>query len=263
MRLDGTRVVVTGASRGLGERLANAAAARGARVALVARSAEAIGKLAAELGGDAYPCDLSDATGIERLARAIEADGPVDVLVNNAGIDLAGRLTDVATDDVVQLFNVNLLAPVLLARAMLPAMIERGRGQIVNISSLAGTNAIPGVTAYSASKAGLSHFSAVLRAELRGLPIGVTLVELGPFEGTMIESLRSHAPTRRALERLRRLRLTVDLDVDAVVRAIVGAIERDKRHVRMPARDVAFPLLVESPRRMTEWLLAGVDHQSD
>ena len=91
MNLSGARVVVTGASRGIGARSRPTRRA-GARVVLVARSGEAIAGLAGELGGEAYPADLADPSTIEPLVRAIEADGPIDVLVNNAGVDLTGAL---------------------------------------------------------------------------------------------------------------------------------------------------------------------------
>jgi short-subunit dehydrogenase len=258
MKLDGARVVITGASRGIGALLAGRCAARGARVALVARSEGPLTKLAADLGGDAYPADLGDTAVIDPLVRRIESEGPVDVLVNNAGVDLTGALADLPADAIAQLVAVNLLAPVLLCRAVIPGMRARGRGHIMNVSSLSGTNAIPGVLPYSASKAGLSHFTAGLRAELKGSGITTTLAELGPVESTMMDSLRDHEPTRRALARLARFGLIVDLDLDGVADALVRAIEHDRRHVRMPRRDALFPLLTEAPRRMTEWLLTGI-----
>ncbi len=258
MNLSGARVVVTGASRGIGAALATECAKRGSRVALVARSREALEKLAADLGGDAYAADLADASAIAPLVARIHADGPVDVLVNNAGLDLTGALTELPTDQIEQLIKVNLLAPILLCRAILPGMQSRGGGHIVNISSLAGTNALPGVLPYSSSKAGLSHFTAGLRAELKGTDVTTTLAEIGPVEGSMIDSLRGHAPTERALARLARLRVSFDLDMHAVVDALVEAIERERRHVRLPKRNALFPMLTEAPRRMTEWLLAGV-----
>jgi short-subunit dehydrogenase len=259
MQLSGSRVVVTGASRGLGAAVATRIARRGGRVALVARSGDVITRLAAELGGDAYPADLADSDAIEPLAARISADGPIDVLVNNAGLDLTGALTELDPDAIRELVLVNLLAPMLLSRAVIPGMLERRRGHIVNVSSLAGTNALPGVAPYSTSKAGLSHFTASLRAELKGTPITTTLVEIGPVESEMMDSLRGHAPTRRALQRLAKLQLVADLDMDDVADALVTAIERDRRHLRLPHRDALFPLLSEAPRRMTEWLLAGVD----
>jgi short-subunit dehydrogenase len=258
MILSGARVVVTGASRGIGAELARACAARGARVALVARSKEHLYKLAADLGGNAYPADLADATAIDSLVGRIEADGPIDVLVNNAGIDLTGALTDLPAEQIAQLIDINLLAPMLLCRAALPGMQARGRGHILNVSSLSGTNALPGVLPYSASKAGLSHFTAGLRAELKGTPITTTLAQIGPVESSMIDSLRAHGPTRRALARLATLQLTYDLEMSTVVDALVAAIETERRHVRLPKRDAMFPILTEAPRRITEWLLVGV-----
>jgi len=258
VRLPGARVVVTGGSRGIGAALATELAARGARVALVARSAEPLEKLAAELGGESFPADLADASAIEPLVRSIEADGPIDVLVNNAGVDLTGELVTLPADAITRLVAVNLCAPILLCRAVIPGMRDRGRGHIVNVSSLAGTNALPGVAPYSASKAGLSHFTAGLRAELKGTPITTTLAQIGPVESTMIESLRAHERTRRALARLERLHLSFDLEMPVVVDALVDAIEREKRHVRLPKRDALFPLITEVPRRLTEVLLAGV-----
>ena len=258
MEIRGARIVVTGASRGMGAGLAQSLAAVGARVVLVARSRDAIEKLAADLGGEAYAADLAHGDRIERLVREIEAVGPIDVLVNNAGVDLTGALHELAADDIEQLIAVNLVAPMLLCRAVLPGMWKRERGHILNVSSLAGTNALPGVAPYSASKAGLSHFTAALRAECKGTAVTTTLAEIGPVESDMMDSLRSHEPTRKAVARLAALRLSVDLDMDKVVAALVEAIRTEKRHVRMPARDVMFPMLVEAPRRITEFLLAGV-----
>jgi short-subunit dehydrogenase len=261
MQLSGARILITGASRGLGAALAVRVARRGGRVALVARSEAEINALAAELGGDAYTADLAHTDGLDELVGRVAADGPIDVLVNNAGVDLTGALTELAPERIEQLIMVNLLAPMLLSRAVIPGMLQRRRGHIVNVSSLSGTNTIPGVVPYSTSKAGLTHFTACLRAELKGTPITTTLAELGPVESTMMDSLRGHEPTNRALRRLAKLRLVVDLDMDEVADALADAIESDRRHLRLPHRDALFPLLSEAPRRMTEWLLTGVDAQ--
>jgi uncharacterized protein len=256
--LTGARVVVTGASRGLGAALAAQLAQRGARLALVARSENDLSKLAAQIGGDAYPADLADDEAIDHLIPRITADGPIDVLINNAGLDLTGALTDLAPDRIRELLIVNLLAPMLLCRAVIPTMLTQGHGHILNVSSLSGTNALPGLAPYSTSKAGLSHFTASLRAELKGTPITTTLAEIGPVESTMMDNLRSHQPTRRALARLEHLHLAADLPMGSVVDALVHAIERRRRHVRLPRRDALFPMLAEAPRRLTEWLLVGV-----
>jgi short-subunit dehydrogenase len=258
MKLDGARVVITGASRGIGEQLARACAAKGAQVVVVARSTEALQKLAADIGGEAFTADLSDPSQIEPLVDDIHHGGPIDVLVNNAGVDLTGNFVDLAWTDIGQLLAVNLLAPMLLCWAVIPGMEARRRGHIMNVSSLAGTNAVPGVVPYSSSKAGLSQFTAGLRAELKGTPITTTLVEIGTVEASMADNLRAHPPTQRALQRLGRLGVVVDLEMDTVIAALVTAIERERRHVRMPKRDAVFPMLVETPRRITELLLTGV-----
>ena len=263
MKLAGSRVVVTGASRGIGAGLAVGLARKGARVALVARSRDAIAKLAAELDGEAYPADLADADAIAPLVAAIEANGPIDVLVNNAGVDLTGSFSELPPDRIRELLAINLVAPVLLCRAVIPAMRARGSGHVVNVSSLAGTNALPGLAPYSTSKAGLSHFTAALRAECKGTGITTTLAEIGPVESSMMQSLHGHPATERALARLRHLRLAVELDMDDVVDGLVDAIERQRRHLRMPKRNALFPILSETPRRMTELLLAGVRAQDD
>jgi uncharacterized protein len=263
MKLSGARVVVTGASRGIGARLATQLAATGARVALVARSRDAIVDLATELGGEAYPADLADASTVGPLVRAIETDGPIHVLVNNAGIDLTGAFVDLDPARIRELIAVNLVAPMLLCRAVVPTMRLRGAGHIMNVSSLAGTNALPGLAPYSTSKAGLSHFTAALRAECKGTGITTTLAEIGPVESSMMQSLHGHPPTERALQRLATLRLAVELDMDQVVAALVHAIEHERRHVRMPKRSALFPILTEVPRRITEVLLTGVRAQDD
>ncbi len=254
-------MVITGASRGLGLALAERLAQRGARLALVARSEEVLEQLAARLGGAAYPADLARTDALDEVIGRISADGPIEVLINNAGLDLTGPLTELPAERIRELILVNLVAPMLLSRAAIPLMCRQGRGQIVNVSSLSGTNALPGLAPYSASKAGLSHFTASLRAELKGTPITTTLAEIGPVESTMMDSLRGHEPTQRALARLERLGLAVDLEMGSVADTLVDAIERDRRHVRLPRRDALFPLLSEAPRRMTEWLLAGVSAQ--
>src|SRR4051812_36179332 len=157
MELHGKRVLITGASRGIGEALARAFAADGATVALVARSAGAIEKLAADLGGTAHPADLGDPAQVATLIERVEHEsGPIDVLVNNAGVDITKSIVDFTHDDVAQILQINLATPIDLSRQVIPGMLVRGRGHIVNISSLAACGVYPGVVAYSATKAGLS-----------------------------------------------------------------------------------------------------------
>jgi short-subunit dehydrogenase len=259
MELAGSRVLITGASRGIGEALARRFASAGARVALVARTEPAIKDLAAELDGTAHPADLSEPHEVRRLVERIEGDGgPIDVLVNNAGIEEAGRFDEQSADDVERTFRVNLLAPVELCRQVLPGMLRRGRGHVVNVSSLAGTGVFPGLVAYSSTKAGLTQATAGLRAELRGTPVRTTLVELGPVPTDMLDRVGAYAPTRDSFDRFYRLHLLADVSPDDVAADVVAAVERGRRHVRHPKRALAFPLLAEAPRRTVEVLLTGV-----
>ena len=259
MQLAGSRVLVTGASRGIGEALARRFAARGARVALVARTESAIKDLAAELDGTAHPADLADPLEVRGLVERIEGDGgPVDVLVNNAGIEEVGRFDHQSADDLERAFQVNLVAPAELCRQAIPGMLRRSRGHIVNVSSLAGTGVFPGMVAYSSTKAGLTQLTAGLRAELRGTPIRTTLVELGPVPTDMLDRAESYPPTRDSFDRFRQLRLLADVSPSDVADDVVTAVERGRRHVRHPKRAIAFPLLAEAPRRTVEVLLTGV-----
>ena len=259
MKVAGTRVVITGASRGIGEQLAIAFAGAGARVALVARTEAAIKALADRLGGTAHTADLADPDDTRGLIDRIEADGgPVDGLINNAAVEHAGPFLELSHAQLESQVHLNLVAPMDLARQVIPGMIRRGRGHIVNVSSLGGTNAVPGVTSYSASKAGLSHFTGLLRAEFKGAPIKTTLVELGPVSTQMMQNLYDYGPSDRAVARFRHLGLIKEVSPEHVARNVLQAVERDRRHVRMPKRDALFPLLVEAPRRITEIILTGV-----
>jgi short-subunit dehydrogenase len=260
MEISGTRVLVTGASRGIGERTARAFAGAGARVALVARSEEPLAKLAAELGGDAYPTDLADPAAVAGLFDRVEADGVVDVVVNNAGVDLTGRLIDADPAAIGMLYQVNLLAPTEVCRQALARMVPRKRGHVVNVSSLAGVSAVPGLAAYSASKAGLSHFTCALRAETKGTGVGTTLVEIGPVPTDMLDHVGTYGPTARSFARGRRIGMIVDVDAVVVAAAIVDAVRRNRRHVRLPRRSSLLMMIGEAPRRLTEIILVGVDH---
>ena len=261
MQLSGSRILITGASRGLGAELARQFTTAGATVALVARSREPLEKLAADLGGLAYPCDLSDAEAVNGLIARIEADGPVDVLVNNAGFEQIMTFTDVPAEALAAQNYLNLTVPMELCRQAIPGMTARGRGHIVNMSSLAGLINAPGMAAYCTAKAGLSHFTAALRADLRRSPIGTTLVELGLVDTEMVAAARTYGPASRSFARLQRLGLLprTDLTVPPVVEAIVRAVEKGDRNVVLPKRAVPLAALVHFPRRLVELALTGVD----
>ncbi len=262
MDLKGRRVLVTGASRGIGEATARAFAAAGATVALVARDAEALDSLATDLGGTFHPCDLADPAATAALVPTVEASaGPVDVLVNNAGLAPGGFFPDADAGELEAVYRVNLLSPVQLCRAVLPGMLDRGRGHIVNVSSLAGVAAYPGMAAYASTKAGLTQFTEILALDLKGLPVGTTVVQLGPIPTDMLDHVNDYAPTRDSFDRGYKLRLIVDIPKERVAEAIVDAVRKGRSHIRLPKRAAAFPLLAEAPRRVSDVLLTGVKHQ--
>src|SRR5271156_117665 len=150
MELRGKRVLITGASRGIGEALARAVAGAGATVALVARTEASIRALAAELGGTAHPADLSDPKQVAILISHVEDEaGPVDVLVNNAGVGTPAAFTEAPDEDLRLVTEVNYLAPAELCRQVIPRMLGRGGGHIVNVSSGADCMVIPGLVTYS------------------------------------------------------------------------------------------------------------------
>jgi uncharacterized protein len=175
VQLQGSTVLLTGATGGLGRAIARALDARGARVLLSGRRADALEEVRAELGGraEALPADLADPRQVFELA---ERAGAADVLVANAALPASGRLDDFAPQDIDRAIDVNLRAPVQLARALVPPMVERGRGHLVFVSSLSGKVASVGSSIYSATKFGLRGFASGLREDLHGTGVGVTVV---------------------------------------------------------------------------------------
>jgi short-subunit dehydrogenase len=179
MELAGHKALLTGATGGLGRAIAAALATRGANLVLSGRKAEALAALAAELPGDGHstvPSDLAEPGAAEKLAAEV---GPVDILVANAGLPATGRLTDFSTEQLTGALRVNLEAPILLSRALEPAMLEKGSGHMVFISSLSGKSATPLSSIYNATKFGLRGFALGLRADLDPCGVGVSLVSPG------------------------------------------------------------------------------------
>ena len=171
--LTGKRVVVTGASSGIGAALAVEASRRGAQVALVARRADRLASVrdeAAAFGHDprTVVADLSDLTAIEGLAAELTdaLGGRIDVLINNAGVPKRRRTDELTGEDVEDVMRINYFSPVRLTLAVLPQMLARDDGDIVNVSSMGVHMAAYGVSAYSASKAALEMFTEGLYVEL-------------------------------------------------------------------------------------------------
>jgi short-subunit dehydrogenase len=260
----GKRVLVTGGSRGIGAALARGFAAAGASVAVAARSEADLRSVADEVGGRAFVVDLLDPAQAATLLHRVEDDaGPVDLLVNNAGVGAAGALWQLPAEEIERTVRLNLTVPLELCRQAIPRMLRRGGGHIVNVASLAALAAVPGMTHYAGSKAGLAHASAALRDELRGLPIGVTTVLVG---GVPTELLRdgeaSYAPFHKGFQRLRRVQLVPDTAPEALADAVVRGVAKDRRNVWLPKRAAPFVALVETPRRIVEAVLVGVPRRA-
>lgn len=218
MQLSGSTVLLTGATGGIGQAIARALRARGAQLVLTGRRADVLEPLAAELDGRALTVDLADAAAVERLAADA---GQVDALVANAALPASGPLDSFTVEQIDRALDVNLRAPIVLARMLAPAMVERRRGHLLFMSSLSGKAATPGTSLYNASKFALRGFAAALRGELRASGVGVSAVfpgfirDAGMFAETGV-TLPPGVGTRSP---------------EDVARAVLTAIERNRGEI--------------------------------
>jgi short-subunit dehydrogenase len=217
MRLTGSRVLITGASSGIGTATARAMAEARAHLVLAGRDRRRLDQVATETGGQVLTADLA-ADAAELAARA----GPVDVLVGNAGTGWAGPLTQMPGHTIERLIAVNLTAPIVLTRLLLPGMIQRGRGHIVLVASIAGAIGVREEAVYSATKAGLIIFAEGLRRELDG--IGVSVVLPGVVDTPFFA--RRGTPYAR--------RRPAPVPAERVARAIVAAVEKHHAESYVP-----------------------------
>jgi short-subunit dehydrogenase len=215
MDVAGRTVLLTGASGGLGAAIAEALAARGARLLLSGRRGEQLEPLATRTRGEVLVCDLAARGEPERLAA--EA-GEVDVLVANAGLPGSGQLEDYDVAGIDRVLEVNLRAPIVLARLLVPGMVSRGSGHVVFMSSLAGRAATVGQSLYVATKFGLRGFASGLRADLAGSGVGVSAI----FPGFIRDAGMFH---EAGVKLPRGVGTKTPEDV---ARAVLRAIERDK-----------------------------------
>jgi short-subunit dehydrogenase len=217
--------LITGASRGIGAATARELARRGYTLALAARSEQALAQLAGELskgGAPALPIptDLRSVEDVRRLARlALRHFGHIDALVHNAGIGGGGLVVRMADDVAATTIGTNLIAPIELTRALLPPMLERKRGAIVFVGSVAGHIGLPSSAVYGASKFGLRGFAAGLRREVTHRGVGVSIVSPGFIRTEMTRWMDSRIPLPGP---------------EMVARAIAGVIKRPRREVFVP-----------------------------
>ncbi|HUZ43696.1 MAG TPA: SDR family NAD(P)-dependent oxidoreductase [Acidimicrobiales bacterium] len=194
--------LVTGASAGFGAAITRVLAGSGMKVVATARRIDRLSALAAELGPAVLPLalDVTDAGAVGRLVEQLPADwAEVDVLVNNAGLALgleAAAEADLA--DWEQMIQTNCAGLARVTRALLPGMVERGRGHVVNIGSTAGTYPYPGGNVYGATKAFVHQFSLNLRADLAGTGVRVTCIEPGMAGGSEFSQVRFHGDEGKA-----------------------------------------------------------------
>jgi short-subunit dehydrogenase len=225
----GRVAIVTGASSGIGRQVAIDFAARGAAVVLAARRADRLAEVARDCtaaGGTVEPVvgDVAADGFVEGLARrAIERFGRIDVVVNNAGVPKHKQFFDVTADDVEYTLRVNLIAPARLIVAVLPAMLRRGEGWVVNVSSLAGKLPPPREAVYAASKFGLTGLTEGLWLDLAGSNVHATVVHVGPIDTEIWQ--KTDEPTAYRGRKL---------PPAAVSRAIFRAIERRLPEVWVP-----------------------------
>src|SRR5688500_16341297 len=229
------KVLLTGASSGIGAELARVLAARGDRLAVAARRRERLEGLADEVGEPralVFEVDLAERGAAARLGEEAAAalDG-VDVLINNAGGGVGGRIGAVGDrDEAREAFEVNYWSPLALIRAVLPAMVARGSGVIVNVTSVAKVNTWPGFGAYAATKGALGVATETLRLELIGTGVHVLEAIPGPVDTAVQGETRLAPGIDRMLDR-------VPLgDARECAQEIVRAIDRRRAHVVYPRR---------------------------
>lgn len=222
MNLNQQRVILTGAAGGMGSILASLIVNAGAEIALIDSNAESLGELSAGMSGShAVPGDLSTQEGCsESIQQAMQALGGVDVLINLAGLMSFCTYEDEDIERVQLLMQVNLVAPMLLSRTVLPKMLAQNKGQIVNVGSMFGSIGFAYFTAYSASKFGLRGFSQSLRRELADTPITITYVSP--------RSVKTPINTGPIMQMGAATGMNMD-EPEVVAEKILKAIETDKK----------------------------------
>ena len=256
--LEGKTALITGASRGIGVYIARAMAQKKMNLVLSARSAEGLEKVATELrsGGTqvhTIPTDVGKRDQLEALAvEAEKAFGGVDILVNNAGLEKAFPYHQASIEVIDQIIEVNLTAPMILSRLLLPKMIERGSGHIVNIASLAGLLGAPYQEAYSATKHGLVGFTRSLVGTAIGenYPVGISVI----CPGFVSEAGMYHNMTQET-----GLKAPASFGTSTpgdVVKAVMLAIHTNKTEIIVNPKPIKPMLYIQvfSPG-LTRWLL--------
>ncbi len=224
-------VVVTGASSGIGAALAREYFARHARVTLVARRRELLEQVAAGRAAHLVQADLTDPAQVTSWVDGAEAEqGPVDVLINNAGVQIVRSFLDTPIEDARRLLELDLLTPLRLSQHVAKKMAARGQGTLVDIASVAAIAPTPGMAFYNAAKGGLAAASEGLRAELKAHGVHVVTVYPGPVKTPMEEAGRTAFETSKVATLL-----TPTGDADVLARLVADAVEARQPRVIYPA----------------------------
>jgi short-subunit dehydrogenase len=223
--LNGRVCLVTGATGGIGRATAEALTRRGALVVATGRDEQTLVELGRTEGVDALPAHLEDPAAALQLAeQALAVHGRIDVLVNCAGLGLYGPVSSLDADELERVVRVNLTAPIVLTRALLPQMLARRSGHVVNLGSVVGQLGHRNEAAYAATKAALAVFTESLRSELHGTGVSVSLVSPGVVETRFFE--RRGTPYDR--------RRPQPIAPEVVAAAVVVALERGRAEVLVP-----------------------------
>jgi short-subunit dehydrogenase len=255
-RLDGKIVVITGASSGIGEKIAYKTAALGASTVLMARSEDKLKETAKNITEQyQVPCyyyalDVSDEEKVQEVfACVLQEIGAIDVLINNAGFGVFKTFEDASMTEVKSMFEVNVFGLVACTKAVLPTMMKRNSGHIINIASLAGKIATPKSSAYAATKHAVLGLTNSLRMELAGTDIRVTAVNPGPIKTNFFDIADQSGTYVKSVERYM-------LDPEHVANKIVGAIGTKKREINLPGWMSIGPVVFSLFPRLFE-LVAG------
>lgn len=251
--LEGARVLITGGTRGIGRLTAAGAAERGATVTIWARDARFGEQVASELGVRFISVDIVDS---DAVAAAVAETGPVDVLVNNAGVIAGKPFVDLTEEDIRLTYEVNVLAHYRVTRAFLPGMLQRNRGSVVNIASAAGLIGTTRMTDYSGTKHALVGFTEALRAELRAQRSAVRTLAVCPFfiHTGMFDGVQTRFP-----------RLLPILQPEDVATRTLDAIERGSAKLVLPWSVNLLPVARALPVPVFDAVVdfLGVNHTMD
>jgi short-subunit dehydrogenase len=251
-QLKGMVVLLTGGSRGVGPIVAEALAKRGANITLVARSESGlhdVAKRLSEAGTEALviPVDLRESSQREQLVADVQSKfGKIDVLINNAGLETEGAYVELSWTSIRETIEVNLIAPMGLTRLVLPKMLERNSGHIVNIASIAAKSGAPYAATYSGTKAGLAEWTRAMRLELADTEVHFSTIfpgyvrEVGMFAKFGMQSpwaVGSCAPSQ-------------------VAKAVVRAIEKGRVETIVNSRPLRYSFMInELSPRIGDWLM--------